>query len=439
MAESAKTTFNHSEIERALIYIHDYWSRLERFRPHDEGTLVGLPRPYIVPSSKRGEGFSFEEIYYWDSYFIAQAFIGTPKHHLVKDMADDLLYLMRRFEIIPNGGRSYLTSRSHPPLLTSLILQVYEQTKDRTWLDEAITTAQEEYRRVWMGTAQPNWRQVYRGLSRYYDANMIHDLAECESGWDMTSRFQHRCLNYIPVDLNSLLYKYEIDFEHIALLNFDADEAKEWHERAATRRNTMTDHLWDDKKGFFFDFDYTKDERGAVWSLAGFYPMWVGLATKQQAARMVANLDKFDLAGGLTTTAAYPRSHSNMPEQWAYPNGWAPLQMIVVEGLERYGYHKQAKAIARRWLRTNLVTFDTYGEFYEKYNVVHPEEPAAEGVYPSQRGFGWTNAVFVRFCNLYLEPIEQPTLAAASHPAEVPQRKALRKRLLTPNFFGRSS
>ncbi len=439
MPQVTTITFKHSQIERALIYIHDYWARLERFRPHDEGTLVGLPRPYIVPSAKRGDGFIFEEIYYWDSYFIAQAFIGTPKHGLVKDLADDLLYLMRRFDIIPNGGRSYLTSRSQPPILSSLILQVFEQSGDRLWLNDAITTAKEEYRRVWMGTTQPNWRQVYKGLSRYYDANMIHDLAECESGWDMTSRFKHRCLNYNPIDLNSLLYKYEIDFEHVALLNFDAEEAQAWHELAKNRRKVINEHLWDDKKGFFFDYDYTRDERSDVWSLAGYYSMWVGLATKQQAARMVANLDKFDLAGGLATTAAYPRSHSDMPEQWAYPNGWAPLQMIVVEGLERYGYHKQAKAIARKWLRTNLITFDRHGEFYEKYNVVHPEEPAAEGVYPSQRGFGWTNAVFVRFCNLYLDPIEQPTLAAASHPAELPKRKALRRRLLTPNFFGRSS
>jgi alpha,alpha-trehalase len=438
MASQAKTTFNHTEIERALIYIHDYWTRLERFRPHDDGTLVGLPRPYIVPSARRGEGFNFEEIYYWDSYFIAQAFIGTPKHHLVKDMADDLLYLMRRFDIIPNGGRSYLTSRSHPPLLTSLILQVYEQTHDLAWLNQAMTTAKEEYRRVWMGVAQPNWRQVFHGLSRYYDANMIHDLAECESGWDMTSRFGHRCLNYIPVDLNALLYKYEIDFEQAALINFETEEAESWHRLAAKRRKTMTDYLWDEAKGFFFDYDYPAGERGHVWSLAGFYPMWVGSATSEQAARMVAHLDKFDLAGGLSTTAAYPRSTSQMPEQWAYPNGWAPLQMIVVEGLERYGYHKEAKAIARKWLRTNLTTFDNYGEFYEKYNVVHPERPAAEGVYPSQRGFGWTNAVFVRFSNRYLEPIEMPALAAAAHPAELPPHRGLRDRLLMPNFFGRS-
>ena len=59
---------------------------------------------------------------------------------------------------------------------------------------------------------------MHKGLSRYYDINMLHDLAEAESGWDMTTRFNRRCLDYLPVDLNSLLYKYETDFTKAAKL-----------------------------------------------------------------------------------------------------------------------------------------------------------------------------------------------------------------------------
>ena len=38
------------------------------------------------------------------------------------------------------------------------------------------------------------------------------------------------------------------------------------------------------------------------------------------------------------------------------------------------------------------------GVFLEKYNVVAPEKTPAEGLYPLQTGFGWTNAIFERFC-----------------------------------------
>jgi neutral trehalase len=41
--------------------------------------------------------------------------------------------------------------------------------------------------------------------------------------------------------------------------------------------------------------------------------------------------------------------------------------------------------------------------FLEKYNVVSPDKPPVKGVYPSQTGFGWTNAVFERFCQDYVD------------------------------------
>lgn len=38
---------------------------------------------------------------------------------------------------------------------------------------------------------------------------MLNDMAEAESGWDMTPRFNRLALEFLPVDLNTLLYKYE--------------------------------------------------------------------------------------------------------------------------------------------------------------------------------------------------------------------------------------
>jgi alpha,alpha-trehalase len=87
-----------------------------------------------------------------------------------------------------------------------------------------------------------------------------------------------------------------------------------------------------------------------------------------------------------------------MPTQWAHPNGWAPLQFIVIKGLQRYGYNAEAERIARKWLKTNLDWFNQNNVFLEKYNVVQPDKPPMKGVYPSQTGFGWTNAVFERLC-----------------------------------------
>jgi neutral trehalase len=56
-----------------------------------------------------------------------------------------------------------------------------------------------------------------------------------------------------------------------------------------------------------------------------------------------------------------------------------------------------------KWLKTNLNWFSENKVFLEKYNVVNPDKPPIKGVYPSQTGFGWTNAVFERFCKDYID------------------------------------
>jgi alpha,alpha-trehalase len=269
-----------------------------------------------------------------------------------------------------------------------------------------MAVAQAEYETVWMGVKKPNERQVYHGLSRYYDINYLHDLAEAESGWDMTPRFGRKALNYLPVDLNALLYKYETDFAKTAHILSDIRGAAKWDDAAKLRSEAMNELMWDRLRGMYFDYNFVKEKRGGVSSLATFYPLWAGMASEQQAKLLVKALRRFENKGGLAATDSLPVGQfvlGTMPTQWAYPNGWAPLHYLVVRGLERYGYHQDARRIAQKWLKTNLAWFNQDGVFLEKYNVVNPDKPPVKGVYPSQTGFGWTNSVFERFCQDYID------------------------------------
>jgi alpha,alpha-trehalase len=309
--------------------------------------------------------------------------------------------------VIPNASRTYLTGRSQPPFLTSFIFDAYQAfDPGKDWLKAAIELAKQEYQTVWMGQKKPNERQVHRGLSRYYDINYLHDLAEAESGWDMTPRFDRKALNYLPVDLNALLYKYETDFARAARIFGDRREAARWDDAAEQRKIVMNALMWDKLRGLFYDYNFVKEKRGNVSSLAAFFPMWAGMVDEKQASVMVKALRRFENKGGLATTDALPIGQfvlGSMPTQWAYPNGWSPLHFIVIMALERYGYHKDARRIAMKWLKTNLQWFNQHGVFLEKYNVVSPEKPPLKGVYPSQEGFGWTNAVFERLCQDYVD------------------------------------
>lgn len=391
-------------VKDALREIKNRWKGLTQHNTLDKGTLIGLPHPYVIPSALSKSGLSFGEQYYWDTYFVALGMTEPEHQELVEGMLENLIYLNKRFSLIPNASRMYMTGRSQPPILTSLIFHVYD-TYDKSidWLHIRIKSALSEYTNVWTSTSHPTWHNVHCGLSRYYDVNNLHDLAEAESGWDMTTRFERKCLDYLPIDLNSLLYKYEVDFARYESLAKNAEASERWQSAAKTRKVAIDDLMWSKRRGAYFDFNYQKGDLGDVWSLATYYPMWVGMASEEQAAKLVKNLSKFEKEGGLTTTLRTvldpTKVFGSLKVQWAYPNGWAPLHLIVIEGLRKYEYHDLADRITHKWIKTNLDWFAKHGEFIEKYNVVDPERPPVDGVYPLQSGFGWTNAVLFKLLN----------------------------------------
>ncbi len=379
-----------------LNYIDAYWPRLIRQNPQDQHTLIGLPRPYMIPSDS---GDMFQEMYYWDSYFTALGLVGSEHEQLILDMTENMIYLFNRFGVIPNGSRYYFLSRSQPPFLTSMIWLCHDvqrrtdQAAARDLVDRWMLVAEREHETVWLGTQQPHRRQVHAGLSRYYDINSLDILAGCESGWDHSARCEDRWLDHLPVDLNAILYQREKDLERAALLLNDEHKADSWHRRAEKRKATILELMWDEREGFFFDYDYVNKRRTLYPTLAGFYPLWSGLATPLQAQRIVRDwLPRFEREGGLVTSLTH-----KLGCQWGHPNGWAPLHWLAVNGLENYGWTEEARRIRQKWCDNCTTVYEASGAMWEKYNVVETGGELEEGVYGSVKGFGWSNGVFVDF------------------------------------------
>jgi len=367
------------------------WKELTFFVPKDRGIHIGLPHKFVAPSVKGG--IFKQDQFYWDSYFIVLGLIVSNKVSLAKGMVDNFVYMQKRFGIIPSRNRFFNLGISQPPFLSSMVREVFKATQDKKWLREMAKVIENEIVLYWMDGQRTEKHLAYAGLSRYCD-HYINDItAEHESGWDMTSRFSDRCLNYLPVDLNSLLYKYEIDLAEIYKTLGNSSKGKIYLARAAKRRKTISKLMWDERKGFFFDYNYKLKKQGGFYSLAGFYPLWSGLATKEQARKARAALKKFEYQWGLANTQKSALSKDF--RQWDYPNGWANQQWIVIKGLLNYGYEDDARRLAEKWLDLNAKVFSKTGKFWEKYNVV-TGDVGKRGRYPNQTGFGWTNAVFVK-------------------------------------------
>ncbi len=181
------------------------------------------------------------------------------------------------------------------------------------------------------------WFAGYRLSRDFY----LGDRAMRESGFDSSGRFgpfSGDSHHYAPVCLNSLLYRYERDLEHLALLLGDERDAAHWDRRSQARAAAIQRYLWRPKEGVFADFDFVHARGSSYAYLTSLYPLWAGFATRAQATEMEAKLDLFERPGGLSM------SNTKTGLQWDEPFGWAPTNWIAVAGLEAYGLRTDADA-----------------------------------------------------------------------------------------------
>jgi alpha,alpha-trehalase len=229
--------------------------------------------------------------------------------------------------------------------------------------------------------------------------------AAAESGWDFSSRWladgktleSVRTLAILPVDLNCLLVHLEESLSDAYRAKGDAERAAAYRRRAQHRSEAIRHLMWDARDGVFTDYLWQTGERTGAVTAATLYPLFLRIATQDQARIVASTVQRRLLdVGGLATTLV------ESGQQWDAPNGWAPLQWIAVMGLRNYGFDRLAHEIAARWVHENIAGYRRYGKLVEKYNIATPGgDEGGGGEYATQIGFGWTNGVLVALTSLY--------------------------------------
>jgi alpha,alpha-trehalase len=419
--------------EDVRAHIDRLWEVLTRSSATEPtySSRLPMPRPYVVPGGR------FNEAYYWDSYFTALGLKASGEHQLVRDMCDNFAHLLDAYGLIPNGNRTYYLSRSQPPVFAAMIEllasidgpAVYTQYREALqceydyWMQGAETLAPgEAHRRVvrlangvtlnryWDDRSGPREESFREDVAtalvsgRCPDEVYRHLRAGAESGWDFSSRWladphslaSIETTDLLPVDLNCLLYRLELTLARAHEREFPMT-ANRYLIAAAKRRAAVLRVHWSDDLIAFTDYNWRTNERTDRLTAATAAPLFCRVATYKQAKLVASTIRQTLLAPhGLRTTAV------TTEQQWDGPNGWAPLQWMVIEGLTRYAELGLAVTIARRWIAQNVTVFRQSGKLVEKYNITHENAAAGGGEYPLQDGFGWTNgvlhALLARYC-----------------------------------------
>ncbi|RZC35606.1 trehalase [Asbolus verrucosus] len=436
-------------------HLLDLWPNLGRkIKPEVQQmpfkySIIPIPNGFIVPGGR------FREFYYWDSYWIIKGLLICDMKHTVKGMLDNFFKVVDMHGFIPNGGRIYYLDRSQPPLLTMMVADFVEVSNDVLWLKKNIKYLEKELK-FWLTlkTIQIEKDGKTYHMARYRSLSdtprpesYIEDIhtasryrteeekrhcytnirTGAESGWDFSARWffdkqggnrgdlsSINPIRIIPVDLNAFLCRSFLIMHSFYTKFRNKERANYWLQKAKEWQRGIKDLLYNEEDGIWYDFDIELRIQRKHFYPSNFAPLWTGTYDPKDTVKLGTNatsyLHKYEI---MKYVGGIPTSMVETGEQWDLPNAWAPLQAIIIFGLEKTEVpeaQELAKKLSDRWLQSLIkVTEDTH-EFFEKYNAQLHGMYGGGGEYEVQTGFGWTNGVLLELIDHFFVKKKQEDL-----------------------------
>ncbi|KAM5226873.1 trehalase [Hipposideros larvatus] len=435
--------------------LHQLWKKLgKKVKPEvlhypERFSLIYSQHPFIVPGGR------FLEFYYWDSYWAMEGLLLSEMPETVKGMLQNFLDLVQTYGHVPNGARVYYLQRSQPPLLTLMMDRYVTHTNDTAFLRDNIGTLALELdfwtknRNISVSLGEKSYV-----LNRYYvpyggprpesyskDAELADTLPEgdqetlwaelkagAESGWDFSSRWlvggpnpdsltSIRTSKFVPVDLNAFLCRAEELMSNFYLSLGNASQAMKYRNLREQRLAALKAILWDEEKGAWFDYDLENGKQNQEFYPSNLAPLWAGCFSDPGVVDKA--LKYLEDSKILTYQHGIPTSLRKTGQQWDFPNGWAPLQDLVIRGLAKSPSPRTQEVafqLAQNWIRTNFDVYSQKSAMYEKYDISNGGQPGDGGEYEVQEGFGWTNGVALVLLDLYGDRLSSGTQTAFLEP-----------------------
>ncbi len=288
----------------------------------------------------------------------------------------------------------------HPPLLAWAVWNLHRQGDDRALIELA-------YPRIvrfieWVrrnrdadGNGLPEWRET----------------DGCESGRDNDPRWDGR-IAFNAVDFSGFLGSELLHLARIADALGRKDEAERWRREHARLAETFNRVFWAEDEDFYFD-RALDGRRIPVRTNAAFLALFGGLATAERAERLVRRrlLDPDEFWPELPVPTVSLSDPAHEPDMWRGPV-WLCYNHLIVEGLLRYGFRREAGELVERTLRAVTGMYERTGslwEFYDPRNRREPSELRRKGL--CRRGaeeepggniadYTWTAAGYLHFVHL---------------------------------------
>jgi len=250
--------------------------------------------------------------------------------------------------------------------------KIYQTTHNRGFLVRMYRSGKKFYQ--WFISRRDSDRD---GLCEWGGQAVLESVRDGETAvWDQVGWPS----NFDSPDLNCMLVMEARSLEKMAVaLGLDR-EARVWKADYTRRAALINKYCWDPVNGFYYNvtkgthlFSYHHPNDLKRDEISGFLPLWAGIASPDQAARLVKKLtdtSAFWRQGGIPSLSAadadyHPQGYWNGPV-------WVQWNYLIQRGLLHYGYKKLAAELADRLSREMITVLARNHELWEFYS---PDKP----------------------------------------------------------------
>jgi mannosylglycerate hydrolase MGH1-like protein len=330
-------------------------------------------------------GYAYGEYYDWDVYFenVYLSYYGVSKYNFTNFK----VFLDRQQ---PDGFVSRTLGITYPrptqmfkPFLAQIaVLGSKQNGDDYAWLRDRYYQRLQKYLERWFAyDTDGNGLPVWNSSDASGMDNQISRSGDLESYTDE------------GVDLACYLYRELQAMEIIAGKLGKPEDQKMYAAHASRLAKAINKVFWDEKDGFYYDRSEKAGQPIRIKSVAGFIPLWAGIASQDQARRLVKehllNEREFWLAYPVSTYArTQPEFYEGSKHGECNWQGatWIPTNYMIFHGLMRYGYKDVARQLALKTLKMALVENPVTREYYDS------DTGKGNGMNPF---WGWSSLAYV--------------------------------------------
>ena len=397
-AKTVRATKGHRE----LIKQHIYGDYKQMYR---QPSGIALKYPYLTPGSKQYATVLWD----WDSWLSDVALrqtlndVGTDS-----DRAEALRYEQGcvlnylTYTSLEDGYMPMVISASTDPDKIKPA-DIYKTNMHKPCLAQhaAFLVEQTDGSAEWLRESYPRMQafiQNYHDHHRHAETGLYYWQDDLAIGVDNDpSTFFRPKGSSASIYLNCLMYKELRAMSYLAEQLQLAEAKQKYTLMADSLRDAVRQWCWDEKDGMYYSVDlnllpYTGEpqyifgtmmtlhkgaprhwpcliQRIGCWS--GFMTLWAGIATPEQAKRMVKEnlLDERTFCGtyGVRTLSKMEKMYNlratNNPSNWLGPL-WGISNYMVFRGLADYGLNKEARMMAEK-------TVTLFGDDLKKNGALH--------------------------------------------------------------------